>query len=148
MSTKFVKKGSLLVDFDNAKLHKAGDEDSKTKKFMKKANLEVAKDDKEPSEKAVKSKAVKAEKAPAKKAEKVVAKAPAKKAVKEEKGEKAADTRKLKLLVKENPKREGSSSFDRYELYRSCKTVADFITAGGTAADVRYDAAKGYIQVD
>jgi len=54
---------------------------------------------------------------------------------------------KITLLVKENPKREGSASHARYELYRKAKTVGAFIEAGGKAADVTYDAAHEFISV-
>lgn len=57
----------------------------------------------------------------------------------------APDNRKLKLLVKENPKR--GASAQRYELYRTSKTVADYIAAGGVRADIAYDVAKGFIEV-
>lgn len=78
---------------------------------------------------------------------KEVSKGKAPKAEKAERAPREADTRKIKLLVKENPKREGSASYDRFELYRKAKTVADFVEAGGSTADVRYDEKAGYIQV-
>jgi hypothetical protein len=66
---------------------------------------------------------------------------------KSSKGERSTDTRKIKVLVKGNPKREGSASYARFELYKFAKTVDAFITAGGTAADVAHDSKKGYISV-
>jgi len=51
------------------------------------------------------------------------------------------------VIEKKNPKREGSASYDRYELYKTSKTVTDFIAAGGTRGDVAYDAKKGYIEL-
>lgn len=57
------------------------------------------------------------------------------------------DERKITLLTKENPKREGSASHGRFELYRKSKTVGQFLEAGGTTADVRADEAAGHIQV-
>jgi hypothetical protein len=54
---------------------------------------------------------------------------------------------KIKLLVKENPKRPGSSSFDRFALYKKSKTVGDFIEAGGKSADVAYDVKHEYIEL-
>ena len=64
------------------------------------------------------------------------------------KPEKAAATEaKIKLLVKDNPKREGSASYNRFELYKSSKTVSEFIAAGGTRADLAWDAARGYIAI-
>lgn len=122
--SKFAKKeGHLVVDLDSKspKLAVVGQKDSKgsSKKILAKAGVKEEKP-------AKKGKAVK---------------------VKAEPKSKEADTRKIKLLTKENPKREGSESFKRFELYRKSKTVADFIAAGGTAGDVRYDANAGYIEV-
>lgn len=54
---------------------------------------------------------------------------------------------KIKLLVKENPKRAGSKSFERYALYKDGMKVSDFYAAGGTAADIRWDASAGFIEV-
>lgn len=73
--------------------------------------------------------------------------APAKKPAKKEKSEAASDDRKITLVSKENPKREGSAAHDRFELYRKAKTVQQFYDAGGTSADVRYDAKHGFIKV-
>ena len=84
-----------------------------------------------------------AKKAPAKKAA-PKKKAPAKAAAEKET---ANDNRKIKVLVKENPKREGSASYDRFELYSDCKTVQDFKDAGGTSADLRHDEEKGFIEI-
>ena len=57
-----------------------------------------------------------------------------------------ADDRKITLLVTENPKR--GKSAERYELYRKAKTVADYVAAGGSKADIAWDAAHNYIKVD
>jgi hypothetical protein len=54
---------------------------------------------------------------------------------------------KIKLLVKENPKRSGTESYNRYELYKSCKDTDSFIAAGGTRGDITNDVAKGYIEL-
>lgn len=54
---------------------------------------------------------------------------------------------KIKLLVKENPKRPGSASFERYDLYKKAKTVGDFIDAGGKSADIAYDVKHEYIEL-
>lgn len=94
-----------------------------------------------------KAEETKAKKAPAKKA---AAKKPsAKKAStkKETSNEVEEDNRKIKLLVKENPKREGSASYERFDLYFDCKTAQDFKDAGGTAADLRHDEEKGFIEL-
>lgn len=47
--------------------------------------------------------------------------------------------------IKENPKREGSASYDRYAKYVEGMTVAEFCEAGGTTGDVRFDAERGHI---
>lgn len=97
---------------------------------------------------AAKKSAKKAAKAPARKV--AAKKAPAKKAT----GEAATastrgvnDPRKLKLLVKENPKRITSESYARFELYRGVKTVGQYIEAGGRMADITYDVNHEFIEV-
>lgn len=57
------------------------------------------------------------------------------------------DNREITLLSKENPKREGSASFDRYALYKNGMKVDQFIEAGGTYADIKYDEKKGFISL-
>lgn len=54
---------------------------------------------------------------------------------------------KIKVLVEENPKRKGSASHARFAKYKDGMTVSEFISKGGTAADVNYDAAHGYIKL-
>lgn len=54
---------------------------------------------------------------------------------------------KLKVLVKENPKRAGSESASRFDLYTGCKTVQDYLDKGGRLADVKWDTEKSYIQL-
>lgn len=75
----------------------------------------------------------------------------AKKSLKPSKKELASkagpDTRKITLVTKENPKREGTESYKRFELYKKAKTVQAFLDAGGTAADVRFDTKAGHIKV-
>ena len=51
----------------------------------------------------------------------------------------------INLLVTENPKRGGSAV--RYALYKDGMTVAEYIAAGGTPDDLRWDAAHKYISV-
>lgn len=99
------------------------------------------------AEKAPAKKKVAAKKAPAKKtaAKKTAAKkTTAKKVAKEAANE---DNRKIKVIAKENPKREGSASYDRFEIYENGMTVDEFKEAGGTAADLRHDEEKGFISV-
>ena len=54
---------------------------------------------------------------------------------------------KVKILTEANPKREGSKSRERYALYKNGQTVGQFLEAGGTTADVRYDVEHDYIQL-
>lgn len=89
-------------------------------------------------------------KAAAKEAPKKVAPAANAKGAKPAKKEAAAkseDNRKIKVLAKENPKREGSESHKRFALYSKHSTVASFLAAGGTSADLRYDEKAGHIEV-
>lgn len=53
----------------------------------------------------------------------------------------------VKVLVEENPKKNGSASRERFEHYFKAKTVGDFLAAGGTYADVAYDVGRQHIQV-
>ena len=83
-----------------------------------------------------------------KKATKKDAKKPAKKEKKERaaRGSAIADG-KITLLVKENPKREGSSAHKRYELYRKHKDIASYLKAGGKRSSLRYDEKHEYIKL-
>lgn len=67
--------------------------------------------------------------------------------VKSETKDAEEDKRKITLITKDNPKREGSAAFDRFELYKKHKTVAAFYEAGGSSADLRYDEKAGHIKV-
>ena len=51
------------------------------------------------------------------------------------------------LLVKENPKKEGSAARERFQYYFSGKTVQDYLTAGGTFQDIAYDVGRNFISV-
>ncbi len=55
---------------------------------------------------------------------------------------------KITLIVKENPKKEGSASRDRFDHYFKSKTVGDFLAAGGTYADIAYDIGRMHISVE
>lgn len=52
---------------------------------------------------------------------------------------------KIKVLAKENPKRKGSASFKRFELYSKHPTVGAFLKAGGKQLDLNWDMDKGFI---
>ena len=50
-------------------------------------------------------------------------------------------------IVQKNPKRPGSASYTRYEAYKKATTVAEYLDAGGSRADLRHDADKDYLHV-
>lgn len=54
----------------------------------------------------------------------------------------------IRLRVAENPKRAGSPSHRRFELYREGMTVKEFLKAGGRRADLAWDVEKGWIAVE
>lgn len=83
---------------------------------------------------------------PAKKVK--AAAAPAKEKTPRTVGSKAfpADT-KIVVLAAKNPKRPTSASYLRFELYGRNKTVASFVAAGGTYADLKYDTEHAFIKV-
>ena len=60
---------------------------------------------------------------------------------------KYGETCKITVLAKENPKKTGSSSHKRFELYGKCKTVADFLKAGGLRCDLSWDSSRKFIKV-
>ena len=63
-----------------------------------------------------------------------------------EKAAKAAqDDRAITLLATENPKRPGSASFDRFALYQTGMTIAEYLKAGGQRSDIRWDSDRGFI---
>jgi hypothetical protein len=82
-----------------------------------------------------------AKKAPAKKAAPKTEKAPAVRAAT------YPETAKITVLVKENPKREGSAAYGRFALYGKNRTVGAFLAAGGARIDLSYDAARGYVAI-
>lgn len=53
--------------------------------------------------------------------------------------------KRVVLTVVPNPKKAGSASAARYDLYRVGMTVDQFVAAGGTTADVKWDTEKGFI---
>ena len=50
----------------------------------------------------------------------------------------------LRVAAK-NPKKRGTASWDRYERYKTARTVGEFLDAGGTSGDLRHDWARGYV---
>jgi hypothetical protein len=55
---------------------------------------------------------------------------------------------KITVLVDKNPKRTGSVSAKRFDLYKTGMTVSEFISAGGKSADISWDVAHNYIKVN
>ena len=53
----------------------------------------------------------------------------------------------IKLLVTENPKKEGSAAKERFQHYFKSKTVGDYLAAGGTYQDIAYDVGRAFIQI-
>ena len=53
----------------------------------------------------------------------------------------------ITVVAGENPKRIGTLSFTRLNLYRTGMTVGEYIAAGGRSGDINYDVAAGYITV-
>ena len=51
----------------------------------------------------------------------------------------------IKLLVTANPKRQGTLTHARFELYRDGMTVAEYVKAGGRTGDINHDVTMGYI---
>lgn len=56
-----------------------------------------------------------------------------------------AGTAKIKVLVKENPKR--AKAAERFDLYKNGMTVDEYIAAGGTRADINWDVKQQFIEV-
>ena len=53
----------------------------------------------------------------------------------------------IKVLVAENPKKEGSAARERFQHYFNSKTVGDYLAAGGTYQDIAYDIGRLFIQI-
>ena len=47
----------------------------------------------------------------------------------------------------DNPKTMGSASYDRYEKYKSARTVRAYKELGGTGADLAYDRKRGFVTI-
>jgi hypothetical protein len=57
-------------------------------------------------------------------------------------------TDRITVLINYNPKRKGSEAFKRFELYKKCKTVAEFISIGGKRIDIINDRGQGFIALE
>jgi hypothetical protein len=119
---------------------------------LKKEVAEMATEAKKDAAPAKRPAAKKAAAAPAasKKAAPAAKKAPAKKAAAESAGTRGRapnidGSAKIKVLVKENPKR--AAAAERFALYKNGMTVDEYLVAGGKRADVNWDVAQGFIEV-
>ncbi len=54
---------------------------------------------------------------------------------------------KLTLLVKENPKREGTKAHEAFEIYRKAKTVGDALDAGVPTGYLNFDVKAGFVKL-
>jgi hypothetical protein len=54
----------------------------------------------------------------------------------------------ITVLTESNPKRPGSASFERFNLYRSGMSVGDFLRAGGKREDISWDRAHEFIRLE
>ena len=53
----------------------------------------------------------------------------------------------ITIVATSNPKRKGTLTYDRFELYQNGMTVADYVKAGGRTGDVNHDHTMGYISL-
>lgn len=51
------------------------------------------------------------------------------------------------VLAEKNPKKVGSKAHARFELYKDCKTVGEFLAKGGTYSDIAYNVGRSFIKV-
>lgn len=133
-----------------------------TKKAAKTEPKKATKKAAAPAKKATGTKAA-SKAAPAKKLAKGTGKGAAKKAASAKKaagkkkdqgdggrrGRKGAfdESQKIKVLVKDNPKREGTASYDTFELLKKSKTVGDFFANGGGSHNLHWNIERGYIEI-
>ena len=54
----------------------------------------------------------------------------------------------ITVLAEGNPKRAGSASYERFELYKDGMTVGEYIEAGGKRADVQWDVDHEHISIE
>ena len=54
------------------------------------------------------------------------------------------DDTKIELL-QENPKR--GLSYERYEMYKTAKTIKEYFEMGGSRSDAKYDIDGGYLKI-
>jgi hypothetical protein len=54
----------------------------------------------------------------------------------------------ITVLATENPKNKGTLAFQRFALYQSGMTIAEYVAAGGRTGDIKNDVASQYISVE
>lgn len=59
-----------------------------------------------------------------------------------------SDPRKITFVSDVNPKKEGSASHARFALYKVGMSIDEFVQAGGTLGDVKWDAERNYIKIE
>lgn len=58
------------------------------------------------------------------------------------------DPRRIAYVAETNPKKPGSAAHAKFALYRVGMTVSEFIAAGGTTADVKWDTERGFVRLE
>lgn len=71
----------------------------------------------------------------------------AKKKAETKKAEPKIDSRKITVLVEENPKKKGSEAHKRFGKYKTGMTVTEALAAGVKSLDIAYDAKKKFISL-
>lgn len=61
--------------------------------------------------------------------------------------EATTDTRLIRILCDGNPKRRGTASYDRFQLYVDGMTVAQFLAKGGTRGDLTWDQERAFVRL-
>lgn len=59
-----------------------------------------------------------------------------------------SDPRRIVYVSPTNPKREGTASHARFALYVEGMSIDEFVQAGGTIADVKWDSERGFIKIE
>lgn len=120
------------------------EEASEEKPSKKKADAKAGK--KQPEKVEAKTSKAK-DKPPAKPAKAGKAKDVAKAVVKSGRASKFNDADIIKLLVKDNPHREGSGRYDRWKLYKEGMTIKAALKAGFNLNNIRYSVEDGHIKI-
>lgn len=58
------------------------------------------------------------------------------------------EERVITVMAAGNPKKVGSAARERFALYKTGMTVGQFLAAGGSRADIRWDSSHGFIKID